>query len=362
MYSENKRHRDYSSIAFTQFSILNISCRSLLVLSLVIINLPVLHGCYPSMLYQDGGLTAESPQSAVKVAVHNIPAQELRHTDVLVFNNDPLQRMECYQRFEGSFGDELKIGSQKGEKIMVICANSHWDEDDWKSISSYSGVAEFKADLENESSEFPLLTATTELAAGSNGSNIAILETLTAEVVLNSICFDFKDRPYRGEKVSDIKVYLTNVNATCSILTGSHCSPERIINHGRLMNADMEEFADSRILMRSISYPVGSERIYPDFRFICYGNTAREESIGSPFTRLVIEGTISGETWYWPITINRGCGNDHEGIKRNTTYGYDITIRRKGSKNPDTPVELNETEIQLEVGQWEEKDGYTVGF
>lgn len=362
MYSENRRHRRQISLAFTITlkSGLEHFLKSMLVLSLVIINLPVLHGCVSSMPDKDSAFTAGG-DSAVRVAVHyDTPPAKNGATDVLVFTDDALGRIECYQRFEEGTEDGLMIGSQAGGKRVFICVNSHWGKDCWRGLRSMSGLEGLKADLEEESPGMPLMTGTGEIMAGHPVT--VCVERLCSEVILNSLAFDFSGRPYAGEKVSDVRIYLTNVNATSSIMAGAECMPERIVNQGGLRDVDMKEFPYPEMLLQTISGPVGTDRIYPRTRFLCYGNTCSEEGPGTPFTRLVIEGRISGETWYWPIDINRRSGSGHEGIRRNTSYTFDITVRRKGSKDPDRPVEIGTSEIQMEVGQWKEKDGYSVGF
>ena len=97
--------------------------------------------------------------------------------------------------------------------------------------------------------------------------------------------------------------------------------------------------------------------IYPDINFLCYQNSPVEEGPGSPYTRLVIEGKIDSETYYWPITIN-----PDNGMERGARYSYDILIRRKGVTDPDIPIDLSNAEIKLTIKPWIEKDDYTVGF
>ena len=81
---------------------------------------------------------------------------------------------------------------------------------------------------------------------------------------------------------------------------------------------------------------------------------------GTPFTRLVIEGKIQGETFYWPLDINKEDGG--YGIGRNERYIYDITITRKGTKDPDSPVRKEDIDINFNVEKWNEKEGCEVIF
>jgi hypothetical protein len=95
----------------------------------------------------------------------------------------------------------------------------------------------------------------------------------------------------------------------------------------------------------------------PGISLLCYPNPAIEESPGSPHTRLVIEGVIDSQVYYWPVTINKG-----KGIGRGEHYIFDILIRRKGVADPDTPIDDAGVNIRLRIKPWTEKEGYSVGF
>ena len=93
---------------------------------------------------------------------------------------------------------------------------------------------------------------------------------------------------------------------------------------------------------------------------MCFHNYCKEESPGSPFTRLVVEGKIQGEKYYWPLTVNRTA--DGEGVRNNTRHVFDLTIRRKGSLTPDEDIFIENSETILEVEQWKEMEEHRVGF
>jgi hypothetical protein len=74
----------------------------------------------------------------------------------------------------------------------------------------------------------------------------------------------------------------------------------------------------------------------------------------------VIEGKIQDETWYWSLDINRSESGD--GIRPNMRYIFDITIRSKGTKDPNITITPEMTDITFEVEQWKEKEAYCVSF
>ena len=70
---------------------------------------------------------------------------------------------------------------------------------------------------------------------------------------------------------------------------------------------------------------------YGPVSLYCYPSDAAVESMGSPFTRLVIEGKSAGRICHYEFAINRGedCGGeDNAGISRNCRYVYEIMLTR----------------------------------
>ena len=250
---------------------------------------------------------------------------------------------------------------------MVIIANSSYSKKDWRHINSFEGLYEETALLEQESTGYHIMTSVLEISSADRHIYRADMERLSSGIRINSIRTDFSGREYDDEPLTDVKVYLTNVNASCMLLRHEGFRPELIVNPGFLDMSAVSGFKDTGIIYREIDEDIGEDAVYPDISLFCYPNDAVEETAGSPFTRLVIEGRIRGETYWYPITINRGdfgiaSGGDGRGIGRNMMYSYDITIRRTGTKDPDIPVSLEDVTISCPVEPWEEIDNGTVSF
>lgn len=356
-----KRHRILTYIAFalSSNSVYTVFTKSWLALSLVILTLPVAQGCSKHDHPQDSDFTEALSRSSVKIAVRHSEEAGIRSLDAFVFNDDALRRIDCYQRTGETDGSGLLIGSCSGSKIVLLCANAPWEKKSWEDVCSFTKASSIKVDLEDEDMEFPVMSAVTCIEAG-KPSEMRI-ERLTSEVGLRSVRCDFTGKPYEGEEITEAKAYLINVNGTCSIAPDDNEPMERIINHGSLIQDDITRFINFCPVADSIG-TIKFSHTYPGIRLLCYPNTSREESIGTPFTRLVIEGKIQGETWYWPINVNRDCGSGHEGIERNRKYVYDITLRSKGTKDPDIPIIPEMAETIFETERWKEKEPYHVAF
>lgn len=350
-------HRNFYKLTFiiSHTSVYTEFNQSLLVLSMIALIVSVLQGCNKHP--QDSDFTEAVDKTSVKLAVHTSQSSQIHSLDALVFNDDMLQRLDCYQRFENWSEGAHLIGSCSGKKIMLICANLKMDTNDWRQYNSFKKAGELKVELENEEREFPVMASCINIKAGE--SSQVKLERLSSEVELRSICCDFSGKPYAGENITEAKAYLINVNACSSLLPQEHESTERIINQGGLIKDDIEIFNDKSLIFSNLD-TINLNRQFISKRFTCYHNACSEETIGSPFTKLVIEGKIQGETWFWPIDINRG--NKGNGITRNSRYIYDITIRSKGTKDPDNTISNEMTDIIFKTEQWQEKDPYHVSF
>ena len=291
----------------------------------------------------------------------NVPAG-IASLDVFTFEDDRLQRLDSYQRFEGTINDRMvcDIASRSGTKVMTMLANSSKDRYEWTDINCRAALENLVFSLENERYDLPLMTSEHHVSAGSIFNSE--FSHLSGEVRLRSLKCDFSGKPYEGEELTDVRIYLTNVNADISIGTDGDTNPTRIINAGRLNDADIKRFREPEIIFRELEESVGTEKIHPDVRLRAYPNCCPEESIGSPFTRLVIEGRICGNTYYYPIAINRMGGVAEYGLRSNRCYIYDLNISQTGLTDPDGNIDNLSVEINMEVEEWKEKDWYDVRF
>ena len=300
---------------------------------------------------------------ATKVDLKQTPT-DMESLDIFVFHDDRFQKLDCYQRFENMSEWKGKIVSGNGKRILTAIANCPYGRDDWLSLSSRSHLKNFSINLEDESGDRAVMTGETYVSARSENSlsSELTLRPLSSEIVLRSLSCDFTGKPYSGEKLTDVRVYLTNVNAELPLLEDLEGGPTRIVNAGCLCDEDVDAFACRDIIVQSIRQAIGKNVIYPDIRLRCYRNDCIKESPGTPFTRLVIEGQLDGKVYYWPIDINRNGDSSDEGITGGHRYIYDIRITRKGSSDPDTPVRTEDFVLSHNITEWEEKENYAVIF
>lgn len=295
--------------------------------------------------------------------------------DIFVFEDDRMQRLDCYLRLEDFSLWKGGIVSGSGDRIISFVTGVRKDKEDWAGITSRAALEKVTLDLEDEVRDAAVMSGEAYVGGSSGyvdghggtraGADVE-LTPLSSRICLERLSCDFSGKPYSDNSISDVKVYLTNVNASCGILASGVVSPTRIINQGRLSEEDLAGFKDKSLVYHQVTDPVGKSGRWTPTDFRCYPNNAPEEGPGTPFTRLVIEGKVDGRTFYWPIDINRneeqGLDGTGNGIDRGRRYTFDITITGKGVSDPDTPVSSEHIDINFKIKEWEQKEDYAVIF
>jgi hypothetical protein len=321
--------------------------------------LPILFlsGCCPHVLPEMEYSFIDNPLKQI----HFSSPSEGSTLDIFTFENDRLKRLDSYKRIERFEGDTVYAESTGGNKIIFCCLATCKDIYDWAQINSYSAMAQIRFDLEDERRAALTRTGECRIRAGETGGQ-TILRPLVGAVCIERISCDFSGTPYAGSNMTDVCAYLTNINGTYGANENEVIHPQRIINHGMLKTSDLDAFIEKDLIFSPVTDVLTSHVLHPEICFLCYPNNADGSSIGNPCTRLVIEGKIDGHTYYWPIDINQSSDNEICGIERNCRYSFDILIRKKGTSDPDIPIQINECEIKFKLKPWEEKKEYGIRF
>ena len=278
---------------------------------------------------------------------------DIQTLDIFVF--DPDGKLDCYQRMTEP-DDPWIIASGSGVKQFLLIANSSKDTYEWTEIRNLSSIAGINANLEKERRSSPLMSSLFEINAGEDGYQD--MRPLRCEIMVRTLRCNFSNESYANELLTDVKAYLTYANASCSIIPQSPVQASRIINPGMLDEHNLENFLEKDIIVQNIAEHVGKQSISADCTLFCYANEPDNESIGSPFTKLVIEGKIAGDTYYYPIRINPEGG----GLTPGGRYTFDIVITRAGATYPDGNLKEEDIKIKMEIEEWIEKEWYEVEF
>lgn len=268
--------------------------------------------------------------------------------NILTFENNRLRRLDTHQKFDNYQGSQVFPASTGGDKLFFFCLNLNSDVGKWSKIYSYNSLSGMTCDLEDECPDAPIMTGECICEAGSATS--VDLKPLACQVCLESIACDFSGTPYSSEKLHEVKVYLINVNASCSLNGNNSGSNIRIINRGMLNKLDIQGFKDKSIIVCEIEGTIGKKKIKPGCRFMCYPFSGDKGLC----TRLVIEGKVGSNVYYWPVNIDN--------LEKGTGYSYKILIRRKGVSDPDIAISPVNLEFKTAITPWREKEDYSVAF
>lgn len=282
--------------------------------------------------------------------------------DIFAFSNEGAGHLDSYQHMDSFTGQNISLRSRSGEKKIFICANGQRSAYGWAIVNSTEALDKIYLELQKERRMALCGTATGVITAGHTGPNHMELRRIASEIVLRSIRCDFTGSGYDGESITDVCVYLTNVNSRCPVTADGEILPGETINSGKLDMEDVAGFSEPDMVYQRMSGSITADWKNVDMSFICYPNTSSREGPGTPFTRLVIEGRIEGETYWWPIDINRDSGTESPGIHRNSSYVYDVSITRKGVKDPDTAIGTEAAEVAMDIMPWREMDDRRVMF
>lgn len=303
-----------------------------------------------------------------KTVLSAAPATDAIVTDVtiLVFKNVGNSLSE--HLIDGSYsgGPQLTgitVKATTGSRNIYVVANAHGTD-----FTSVANEAEFMAISSNLKKEgegsFTMigLAKDHDLVTGSSAANdITIpIHRMVARVTLSGIDADFSGTLLSGQKLSDVKVYITNVAGEKFYFDGETApSSAAVYNHQGYVAADSPATGTTGMFYDAVASQIGTgaDAYSSKHYFYAYQNTLEAETGTEKFTRLVIEANIGSNHYYWPININRtgfkgGNTPDHDGIKANCTYDYAVKITRAGSDVPEDLVDISTMGITLTVTEW----------
>lgn len=321
-------------------------------------SLPAFYSCN-----RHGDAFEDTDLKECTVCLKSADVDKISGLDVFFFNDDRLRKLDSWQHLDSAGSGTVECASRQGKKIVVAIANARLTDEECRKIRSYEDLGGLHAELQSENPDSPVMSGEGKVSAGNGRYSEIVMEPLLCEIVLNSISCDFHLRPYAGKMLENVRVYLTNVSGRMPYIGHAPAAPESILNHGHLSDEDIRKF-EGKCLIHTEMTDIGESVVYPETKLYCYENLVREEGLATPFTRLVIEGELDGKKTYYPLNINRGIWSDGEsnGLARNRSYTYDITLTRRGVNDPDNAIEMQEVQCNFQVKPWKDKERRTITF
>ena len=274
--------------------------------------------------------------------------------DIFVYNDDEVRRLDSYCSIGTPETAYLQVNSSAGDKLVVILANCSGRSFMYDEFKSYASLESVVWRLKDEDPSRPVMSGECQISAGAEGYTSVKLTPLLADVCLDFLKCDFSGRGYRSRTLENCSVFLTNLSGSTEILRQDGFRMSELENAGRLDQAYLASMKHPEMIRRAVTPGQWSP-----VDLYCYPNDADGDTMGSPSTRMVVQGDIDGATYYYPVDINRegfGYTSGPRGLSRNVKYSYSLLITRKGSTDPDTPVPpaqvVGEGWIKLYPGQF----------
>ena len=276
--------------------------------------------------------------------------------------------LEAYKKFSGTpltTLTGLQLTAKTGPKIIVAIANSH--ASGWAGIDTYSEFQTITSSLKAENLTTFVMTGSTTATLAATASVSIPISRLVGRVILSGIKTNFAGTPYEGSTLSDVKIYLTNVRGSKLFYSGEEPSSVVILNAKHYLSTDCNGCAMSGMLYDDVAGTIGETAVTTAHYFYCYENMLATETASERFTRMVIQATLAGKVYYYPIDINReGYGwvsaSGHVGVKRNTSYAVSVVISGPGSTNPDEPITRGTLTADITVSNWATVPDSSVNF
>ena len=268
--------------------------------------------------------------------------------------------LDSYQRIDSWDGSPVGGASRSGDKLLVAFANYARDRYAYGAMNCLESLSGIAFPLSQEDPSRPLMSGRQDIHAGNDCT--LELEPSLARIYVESLCCDFSGKAYEGETLKDVSIYLTNVCSEYRPLSGECVS---WMNTGMFSETDAQRLSHPEMLRSNLRGEAGSSVLFPDICLYTYPNQLPEESLNGRFTRLVIEGTLMGRKYYYPININRegfGYASGVEGIAAAKNYVMNITLTRIGTDDPDKPVSSETVSVKAAVLPWDEFPEYVVHF
>lgn len=274
----------------------------------------------------------KSTQIGEESGIHNV--------QIFVFRSDG--QLDAYT--STSAKENIKLACSNGDRTVYALVNAP----DASGIKTESEFKSTRSDLKDNSlAQFVMAGSKSITLKGSEQVEISV-KRLVARLSIEKIVTDFAAPAYKNAEFKITGIYAINVAGDASVVGDG--SPSAWMNQMKYVSSD----CDALIYDKVDDAAVTSTSPYTSAHyFYVYPNPTSADASGSPFTprytRLVVETSLNGNTYYYPISIGTSGG-----IVSNNTYTIKtLTITKPGSTDPDIPVSSSDCSFSIVVAEWE---------
>ena len=225
--------------------------------------------------------------------------------------------------------------------------------EDMSTITSESSLLAKTSYLKNNSvTKMEMIgSASKNIASGSNSVSIPV-KRFAAKVQIDKITPAFTSPAHKAMEFKLTGIYLVNVNGTCPFTqTASSGGEANWYNKMKYVSGDCNALISDKLGTAVVlQTSAGAVTPYCTSHYLyCYPNPVTDDTSATTwcrrYTRLVVETTLGGTTYYYPVNIPTPTAN--------TLYQItNMQITGLGSDSPDKIVEKGSLSVSITVTDW----------
>lgn len=278
--------------------------------------------------------------SAQTRAVTADTPEESKVNSIQVFVFRPDGTVDAYKKASAS--PVTGVSCTAGTRTIYAVVNCPTDLSTIKSLTDFN--AKTLAFANEKLGGFQMVGNTSKNITLDDANVTLTVDRAVAKIHLSNIKLDFQAAVYKNMPFKITRIYAINVigNYAVTYPTSVVAPSVNVAKCGTSLSADSKV-----LLLWQPSSPItvtnGADATSIDRSFYVYPNYS---TIEGNKTRIVVEATLGGTTYYYPLTFGTS-------IKANTYY--DITgllIKRQGSDNPNVPVVTKDCVFNVNVIDW----------
>ncbi len=250
-------------------------------------------------------------------------------------------------------GDQISMNVPVGVSNFYVCALANGADNEMYKITQLETLKKRRSVLGASGSYFEMFAIKDKVALQQEQTCSLEVRRFAAKVEIDAV----KDSIQYDHVLIINKIYLVNVNSDVSFDFTTETNDMKYKQQGEYRGGEStitpftyQEISGGKTLNSNETYST-------QHSFYCYPNPVKSETGNLKFTRLVVEATLDGTTYYYPVNITGG----DKGIESNKVYKItQMTIAGPGSSNPDAPVNKRNLTFSVEVVPWQNGTSQTV--
>lgn len=244
---------------------------------------------------------------------------------VIVFNKHGL-----YETSSSGRGTALSLTCTAGQKRLVALVNTSIEE----GITDFNEFASRSISLKDSGLGDLVMLGDSTLAVAANRPINLDVEYLSSKIVLESVTLNMANPQHRNLPFAIKSVFLTNVAGDRQYIAESDPTTwyhQDNYDEQNTLPFLYDSLAEGEELSNGDTYDTAHY-------FYCYPNQT------STKTRLVIEAEIGGQTYYYPIVMDK--------VLANNQYSYKVVLTRLGVESPDASLDKGTYTVRITMKDW----------